>query len=82
MIAMNSKPENPSLSIGARLSKLQPRDHASMILTPILAVLGVLQVAVSGATAASLVSGGIALLLSAMGGYRSYVAWTKAESAS
>ena len=76
---MSSAPERSNLSIGARLGKLQPNDHATMILTPILAVVGLLPVLVSGGAPASLLSGGIALLLSALGGYRSYAAWTKTE---
>ena len=79
---MSSARERPNLSIGARLGKLQPNDHAAMILTPILAVVGLLQVVVSDGTPSSLLSGGIALLLSAVGGYKSYAAWTKTEPGS
>jgi len=46
-----------------------------MILTPILVVLGILQVTASGGAPSGLFSGGIALLLSAVGGYRAYMAW-------
>ena len=66
---------------------LSPREggvedgHALMIITPILMVLGILQMGASGGVPSSLFSGGIALLLSVAGGYRVYVAWREVRAA-
>jgi len=77
---MSSTHKNADFSIRARLCKLPPRDHALMMILPVLVVLGTLQVVTSGGAPAALLSGGIALLLSAVGGFRAYAAWKETGS--
>ncbi|MBB4090434.1 hypothetical protein [Salinibacter ruber] len=70
----------PNVSFRTRLAVLRPRDHATLLLTPILVGLGLLEGATSGGAPADLFSAGLLLALAAVGGYRSYMAWRKPSS--
>ncbi|MCS3677226.1 hypothetical protein GGP72_001143 [Salinibacter ruber] len=65
----------PNVSFRTRLAVLRPRDHATLLLTPILVGLGLLEGATSGGAPADLFSAGVLLSLAAVGGYRSYMTW-------
>ncbi len=79
-MGMDAAEKPPDLSFSTRLAVLRPRDHATLLLTPILVGLGLLEGATSGGAPADLFSAGLLLALAAVGGYRSYMAWRKPSS--
>ncbi len=76
-MGMTSKDTPPNLSFRTRLAALRPRDHATLLLTPVLVGLGILEGVTSGGAPADLFSAGVLFSLAAAGGYRVYVAWTE-----
>ncbi len=79
-MGVTSADKHPDLSFRARLAALPPRDHATLLLTPTLVGLGILEGVTSRSAPAGLFSAGVLLSLAAMGGYRVYMAWTKSAA--
>ena len=70
---------NQDSSFRSHLNRLSPDDHAKMVLSPLSATIGVINLSVAESLTDALFMSSVLFLLAGVSGYQAYTAWNAAN---